>query len=77
MTEYLSAIAENDMERFKQSDMTAAAFIDGATDAAIVAHFNNEAFHTPALAVNIISNTLLRYVTSYEAFRASALPVTH
>ena len=61
MTEYLSAVAEDDMEGFKQSYMTAASFISDDTDAGILAHFNNEAFHTPPLSVNVISNALLRY----------------
>ena len=62
MTEYLSLIGEEDRGVFRNSYVTAASFISGDTladDVTIVSHFNNEAFHTPPLAVNVISNTLL------------------
>jgi hypothetical protein len=33
-------------------------------DTSIVAHFNNQPYHTPALALNAISNALLKYYTN-------------
>ena len=37
----------------------------------IVGHFNNQAFHTPAITLNAIANTLLRYVSSATATLAT------
>ena len=76
MTEYLSAVAEDDMEGFKQSYMTAASFISDDTAAGILAHFNNEAFHTPPLSVNVISNALLRYANISNALLRCAVVLT-
>ena len=70
MTEYLSMIGDEDRGLFRSSYVTAASFVSGETsadDVTVVAQFNNEAFHTPPLAVNVMTNTLLWCVSTFHS----------
>ena len=67
MDQYLSEQGEEDLGRFRQSLMTSAVFTgenDSVTN--LTGWFNNEAYHTPATAVNVLTNTLLQYYTNEQ-----------
>ena len=67
MMAYLADVGERQLEEYHNSYVIAATFaLPGdaqewwVDETSVTAYFNNEAIHSPAVAVNVISNTLLR-----------------
>ena len=69
MMAYLADVGERQLEEYRNSYVVAATFAlpgdaqdwrTSSTMTSATAYFNNEAIHSPAVAVNVISNTLLR-----------------
>ena len=69
MIAYLADVGERQLEDYRNSYVVAATFAlpgdaqdwrTSSTMTSATAYFNNEAIHSPAVAVNVISNTLLR-----------------
>ena len=66
MEEYLALQGEEDLGHFRQSLMTSAVFTGSDSDTNVTGWFNNEAYHTPAASVNVLSNTLLQHFTDTD-----------
>lgn len=62
MDDYLLWNGEQDMDHYVHDLLTAATFSDGALRTTLTGHFNNEAYHTSAISLNLISNTLVKYL---------------
>ena len=58
---YLADVGEHELEDYRNSYVVAATFALNLTaPTSVTAYFNNEAVHSPAVAVNVITNTFFR-----------------
>ena len=68
MIKYLARISDQNLEHYFQSEIIAANFTRNGTELQAKGYFNNEAIHSPPLALTAITNTMLKYVKCFLTF---------
>ena len=70
MEQYLTDVGEHDLMDYLTNYVVAASFLsgDGNSLASILAYFNSEAYHAPAISLNYASNGILQYFTDDNHF---------
>lgn len=67
MISYLLREAEEDLPKFNMHNMIAASFSNNKRNenqTRIISYFNNQAYHSPAIALLEVDNTILKYYTN-------------
>ena len=79
MQQYLVDVGVDDMAAYRNQYITAASFYmpssggGGDDNGKATVYFNNEAVHSPAMAVNMFSNTFFRFVCLVSLDRISSV----
>ena len=61
MIAYLADVGKRQLEEYRNSYVVAATFsLNSTAQTSVTAYFNNEAVHSPGVAVNVITNTFFR-----------------
>ena len=66
--EYLSCIGVDNLDSYYNKYIVGTEFYQEAETISIIGYFNNQAYHTPSTALNLITNGLLKYFSKPNAF---------
>lgn len=71
---FLLKKAEEEPESFAQNDLVAASFEDMRNQTTVIMLFNNQVYHSPALALVLVDNVLFKLLSGA---RASVMVFSH